>query len=301
MVARRTPGVSTSGSGGGGEAHTHPTADVTSGSFSVARGGTGLNTVAVGSFLSGNGTSALVPRTTAEVLADIGAAASTHNHAASDINTGTLAVARGGTGVASVTSGSYLRGAGTSALVERTPSEVLADIGAAASSHAHATTDITSGTLGVARGGTGIASYTADNYIRASGSTTLEQRTPTQVRSDIGAAASSHAHIAYTPVALTDAATIATDASLGNHFRVTLGGNRTLGNPTNPTDGQRILWEIIQDATGSRTLAFDTAFAFGTDITGVTLTTTASKRDFIGAVYNSTASKWYIIAVSKGY
>lgn len=107
--------------------------------------------------------------------------------------------------------------------------------------------------------------------------------------------------VAPTPVALTDAATIATDASLGNHFRVTLGGNRTLGNPTNPTDGQKCLWEIIQDATGSRTITLDTKFALGTDITGVTLTTTASKRDFLGAVYNSTADKWYVIAFVKGY
>jgi hypothetical protein len=103
------------------------------------------------------------------------------------------------------------------------------------------------------------------------------------------------------PVALTDAATIATNASLGNYFRVTLGGNRTLGNPTNPTDGQKIIWELIQDGTGSRTITLDTAFALGTDISAVTLTTTASKRDFLGAVYNSTATKWYVIAFTKGY
>lgn len=100
---------------------------------------------------------------------------------------------------------------------------------------------------------------------------------------------------------LTDAATIATDASLGNHFRVTLGDNRTLGNPTNPADGQKVTWEIIQDVTGSRTLALDTKFAFGTDIPGITLTTTASKRDFLTAVYNSTADKWYVISFVKGY
>lgn len=57
--------------------------------------------------------------------------------------------------------------------------------------HNHAAGDINSGTLGVARGGTGIDSYTANNYLRASGSTTLEQRTPSQVLSDIGAAAAS--------------------------------------------------------------------------------------------------------------
>jgi hypothetical protein len=103
------------------------------------------------------------------------------------------------------------------------------------------------------------------------------------------------------PATLTDAATIATDASLGNHFRVTLGGNRTLGTPTNPTDGQKVVWELIQDATGSRTITLSAGFAFGSDISSITLTTTASKRDFLGAVYNATASKWYVIAFVKGY
>ena len=105
-------------------------------------------------------------------------------------------------------------------------------------------------------------------------------------------------------VALTDGASIAVDASLGNHFRVTLGGNRTIAVPSNPTDGQKIIFELIQDATGTRTITFTGGaggFAYGTDITGVTLTTTANKRDFVGAVYNSTANLWYIIAFTKGY
>lgn len=103
------------------------------------------------------------------------------------------------------------------------------------------------------------------------------------------------------PQTLTDAATIATNAALGNHFRVTLGGNRTLGNPTNSTDGQRVIWELIQDATGSRTITLDTNFALGTDISSVTLTTTANKRDLLGAIYNSTLGKWLVVAFLKGF
>jgi hypothetical protein len=103
-------------------------------------------------------------------------------------------------------------------------------------------------------------------------------------------------------VALTDGATIATDASLGNYFRVTLGGNRTLSNPTNMVDGQKCIWEIIQPASGGPwTITLGSAFALGTDISSTTLTTTASKRDFLGAIYNSTATKWYVIAFVKGY
>lgn len=108
----------------------------------------------------------------------------------------------------------------------------------------------------------------------------------------------------YAPQTLTDAVTITTDASTGIHFRVTLGGNRTLAAPTNPTDGQRILWEFIQDATGSRTITLTTGvggFALGTDIPSITLTTTANKRDIMGALYNATTQQWYVIAFVRGY
>lgn len=119
-----------------------------------------------------------------------------HNHSAADITSGTLAVARGGTGIASYTTSNYIRASGATTLEQRTPAQVLTDIGAAASSHNHSAANITSGTLAVARGGTGIASYTTNNYIRASGATTLQQRTPAEVLSDIGAAAASHNHSA---------------------------------------------------------------------------------------------------------
>lgn len=102
-------------------------------------------------------------------------------------------------------------------------------------------------------------------------------------------------------VNLTDAATIATDASQGNLFRVTLGGNRTLGNPTNPTDGQVATWELTQDGTGSRTLTLDTKFNLGTDIAAVVLTTTAGKRDRLTAVYNQAADKWDVTDLKRGF
>lgn len=107
-----------------------------------------------------------------------------------------------------------------------------------------------------------------------------------------------------TPVALTDAATIASDASLlpafGGTFTVTLGGNRTLGNPTNPTSGQKILWRLKQDGTGSRTITLDTAFRVATDVGTITLSTVAGTIDYIGAIYNGTDSKWDVIAFTKG-
>lgn len=103
------------------------------------------------------------------------------------------------------------------------------------------------------------------------------------------------------PQVLVDAATIATDASLANHFRVTLGGNRTLGNPTNPTDGQKVIWELVQDGAGNRTITLDAAFALGTDLSAVTLSSAAGKRDLLGALYHAGLAKWLVIALVRGY
>lgn len=61
-------------------------------------------------------------------------------------------------------------------------------------------------------------------------------------------------------VSLVDAASIALDASQGDVFIVTLGGNRTLAAPTNPKGGQRFTLIVKQDGTGGRTLAFDAAY-----------------------------------------
>jgi hypothetical protein len=90
------------------------------------------------------------------------------------------------------------------------------------------------------------------------------------------------------PVALTDATTIAIDLSLSNNFSVTLGGNRTLGNPTNVNAGQAGQIVVKQDGTGSRTLAYSSDYKFPGG-TAPTLTTTAGATDILSYyVVNST-------------
>jgi hypothetical protein len=63
-------------------------------------------------------------------------------------------------------------------------------------------------------------------------------------------------------VALTDGANISVDFNVGQNFTVTLGGNRTLDNPTNCVAGQVGSIFITQDGTGSRTLAYGTSWDF---------------------------------------
>jgi hypothetical protein len=85
---------------------------------------------------------------------------------------------------------------------------------------------------------------------------------------------------------LTDAATVSTNALLGNNFIVTLAGNRVLANPTGLRDGGVYRFWIKQDATGSRTLSYGTYFKWAGG-TAPTLSTGASKLDVITAQYNS--------------
>jgi len=103
------------------------------------------------------------------------------------------------------------------------------------------------------------------------------------------------------PHQLVDQPILLTNVDLGGLFRVVLGGDRTLANPTNMNDGDRVVWEFVQDVVGSRIVTLDTAFKFGSDISSLVLSTTPNKRDFMGAIYNEAENSWYVIAVMKGY
>jgi hypothetical protein len=79
---------------------------------------------------------------------------------------------------------------------------------------------------------------------------------------------------------LTDGATITPDFSLNNHYEVTLGGNRTLANPTNVVAGQSGVIRVVQDGTGSRTLAYGSNWKFSNGAAPV-LTTTINAVDLL--------------------
>jgi hypothetical protein len=86
---------------------------------------------------------------------------------------------------------------------------------------------------------------------------------------------------------LTDAATIAVDFSISNSHFVTLGGSRTL-TFSNPQSGEIYCLKVTQDATGSRTLTFPSTVKWAGG-SAPTLTTTASRTDFIYFMYDGTS------------
>ncbi|HSG60769.1 MAG TPA: hypothetical protein VLA24_04970 [Pseudomonadales bacterium] len=88
---------------------------------------------------------------------------------------------------------------------------------------------------------------------------------------------------------LTDGTTITPDFAVANNFTVTLGGNRTMANPTNLAAGQSGSIFIVQDGTGSRTLAWGSYWDFTTG-TAPTLTTTAGAIDRVDYIVRTTGS-----------
>ena len=88
---------------------------------------------------------------------------------------------------------------------------------------------------------------------------------------------------------LTDGASITPDFGANQNFTVTLGGNRTLANPTNKVVGQTGSIFVVQDATGSRTLSVGTDWEFPGG-TAPTLSTAANAVDRIDYIVRTSTS-----------
>lgn len=92
-----------------------------------------------------------------------------------------------------------------------------------------------------------------------------------------------------TIVTLADAATITPDFNAANYFTVTLGGNRTLANPSNLAAAQGGSIFIVQDGTGSRTLSFASYWKFAGGSAPV-LSTAAGAVDRLDYLSRSTTN-----------
>jgi hypothetical protein len=102
-------------------------------------------------------------------------------------------------------------------------------------------------------------------------------------------------------VNLTDAATIAVDASLGNDFRVIIAGNRTMGTPSNPADGEQIIFQITQGTGAPFTITWGGGYEFSTGLPQPRLSTGAGQTDLLGFVYNATSGTWLLAAFLNGF
>ena len=98
--------------------------------------------------------------------------------------------------------------------------------------------------------------------------------------------------------ALTDGTNISVDFNVGQNFTVTLAGNRTLDNPTNCVAGQVGSIFVVQDGTGSRTLAYGTSWDFPAG-TAPTLSTDADAIDRLDYIVHTSTDVQTIL--TKAY
>jgi hypothetical protein len=141
--------------------------------------------------------------------------------------------------------------------------------------------------LAVADGGTGASTLTG--IIKGSGTSALTTATAGTDYAGIDTAQTFTKGQRGEITTLTDAATVTPDMADSNNFTLTLGGNRTLANPSNLTAGQSGSIFLVQDGTGSRTLAYGSQYDF-IGGTAPTLSTAASAVDRIDYVVRTTGS-----------
>ena len=86
---------------------------------------------------------------------------------------------------------------------------------------------------------------------------------------------------------LVDAATVVVDARLGRSWVVTLGGNRTLGTPTNLVKGWTYALRVVQDGTGTRLLTWPALVKWAAGA-APTLSTGVGDIDLLVFLYDGT-------------
>lgn len=102
-------------------------------------------------------------------------------------------------------------------------------------------------------------------------------------------------------VGLADAPTVVVDASLGNDFRLTLAGNRTMGNPSNALSGQQIIFQVTQGTGAPFILTWGSSYEFSTGLPQPALSNAAGQTDLLGFIYNSATGTWLLAAFVNGF
>jgi hypothetical protein len=204
--------------------------------------------------------------------------------------TGTLTAARGGTGQATYVVGDILYASTTTALsrlANVATGNVLRSggVGVAPAWGKVALTTHVSGILPGANGGTGNGFFAVSGPTTSLKTFTFPNASGTVVVSNTATAFSAQQNFARQ--ALTDGASIAWNLATQQMASVTLAGNRTLANPTNMVNGGKYELIITQDGTGSRTLAYGSAYLFQGGFEPV-LSTGAGAKDILSCTSDGT-------------
>lgn len=210
--------------------------------------------------------------------------------------TGTLAIAHGGTGQTSFTSG-YIRSNGTA--LSSTATIAGADVSGDISGNAANVT----GTIAIANGGTNITTYATGDMLYASATNTLAKRTIGSTDSFLivsGGVPTWSQNVKFKQYAETVVSggsvsgTITPDAASGSIYTYTLTGSITLNAITNIAAGTNMVIILTQGGTGSYTLTSSWKYAGGSK----TLSTAVGAIDIISVFYDGST---YYASLTTGY
>ena len=160
------------------------------------------------------------------------------------------------------------------------------------------------GTLGAAKGGTGVANNAASTLtisgnfattLTVSGITSVTLPTTGTLATLAGTETLSGKRITERVVTTTDDATAVIDIDVTDTYQLSAVANATEFTVTGtPTDGQKLTIRL-KDAGVSKALTWTFATAIGVTLPTAT---TAGKWHYIGCIYNSSAAQWHAVAVS---
>jgi len=102
--------------------------------------------------------------------------------------------------------------------------------------------------------------------------------------------------------ALTFGATVQVNAALvqnGGVFTLTATEAFTLANPTNPTDGKKLIFRVKQGGSGNYAITLGNKFKVCAEIGTLVLSTAAGHIDSFGAIYNLADDLWSVVAFAS--
>lgn len=109
-------------------------------------------------------------------------------------------------------------------------------------------------------------------------------------------------NIKLSSIALADGTSITPDADFAGtntHANTQATGTLTIGAPSGtPSDNQKLILRI--KSTNVQTFSWNSIYVGGTDLALPTASSGSSKYDYMGFAYNSTLTKWVLLAKTFG-
>jgi len=102
-------------------------------------------------------------------------------------------------------------------------------------------------------------------------------------------------------ISVASASTVTLYTNVSHDFKCVLGHNITFSLTGTLDGGEEVTLKVQQDATGGRTIAFDSSVRYNAAIPSPTISSTANSTSYIRLRYNAEATKWDVVSIENGF